>query len=87
MVSNDKFWRLTVYEIGNLISKFEPSDKSLITTCCRITYTASAEPPTKVSASTVIVELGVSIFKIWSLTGTTSLELGVTVNSITVERL
>ena len=46
---------------------------------------ASEEPPTKVSALTVIDELAVSISNIWSLTGTTSFELGTTVNSILVE--
>ena len=46
---------------------------------------ASAEPPTKVSAVTVIDELAVSISNIWSLTGVTSFESGFTVNSILVE--
>ena len=46
---------------------------------------ASAEPPTKASAVTVIDELAVSISNIWSLTGTTSFEEGTTVNSIFVE--
>ena len=32
-----------------------------------------------------MVELAISISTIWSLTGTTSLELGVTVNSTTVD--
>ena len=46
---------------------------------------ASAEPPTKASAVTVIDELATSISNIWSLTGVTSFELGFTVNSILVE--
>ena len=46
---------------------------------------ASAEPPTNESAVTFIVEFAISISTIWSLTGTTSLELGVTVNSTTVD--
>ena len=46
---------------------------------------ASALPPTKLSAVTVTVEFAISISTIWSLTGTTSLELGVTINSTTVE--
>ena len=37
------------------------------------------------SAVTVILEFATSISTIWPLTGTTSFELGVTVNSITVE--
>ena len=45
---------------------------------------ASALPPTKLSAVTVILEFATSISIIWSLTGTTSLELGVTFNSTTV---
>ena len=46
---------------------------------------ASALPPTKLSAGTVIFEVAISISTIWSLTGTTSLEFGTTVNLITVE--
>jgi len=46
---------------------------------------ASALPPTKLSAVTVILEFSTSISTIWSLTGTISLELGVTVNWIIVE--
>ena len=46
---------------------------------------ASAEPPTKVSAVTDILEFAVSISKIWSLTGTISFEAGSTVTSITVD--
>ena len=46
---------------------------------------ASALPPTKLSAVTVILEFAISISTIWSLTGTTSLELGTTVYFITVE--
>ena len=37
------------------------------------------------SEATVIFEFAISISTIWSLTGTTSFELGVTVNSITVD--
>ena len=43
------------------------------------------EPPTNESAVTLIVEFAISISTIWSLTATTSFELGVTVNSITVD--
>jgi len=46
---------------------------------------ASDEPPTKVSCETFTIEFETSISKIWSLTGTTSFELGGTVNSITFE--
>ena len=46
---------------------------------------ASAEPPTKVSASAVTVEFAVSISNTWSRTGTISFEAGWVVNSITVE--
>ena len=46
---------------------------------------ASEEPPTKVSSLTFTIELETSISKIWSLTGTTSLELGTTVISILLE--
>ena len=46
---------------------------------------ASEEPPTKESAVTVTDELAVSISNNSSLTGTTSFEEGVTVNSIFVE--
>ena len=46
---------------------------------------ASDDPPTKVSSVTFTIELDTSISKIWSLTGTTSFELGETVTSILVE--
>ena len=46
---------------------------------------ASDDPPTKVSSVTFTIELETSISKIWSLTGTTSFELGETVISITLE--
>ena len=46
---------------------------------------ASEEPPIKVSSETFTIEFSTSISKIWSLTGTTSFELGETVTSILVE--
>ena len=46
---------------------------------------ASEEPPTKVSSETFTIEFSISISKIWSLTGTTSLELGETVISTLLE--
>ena len=46
---------------------------------------ASDDPPTKVSSPTVMIEFETSISKIWSLTGTTSFELGVTVISILLD--
>ena len=46
---------------------------------------ASDDPPTKVSSVTFTIEFETSISKIWSLTGTISLELGTAVISITEE--
>ena len=46
---------------------------------------ALAEPPTSVSCWTVKVLFATSISTTWALTGTMSFELGVTVNSITLE--
>ena len=57
----------------------------LVTRCCCISCTASEVPLAKESVSTVTLEFATSICSIWSLTGITSFELGLTVNSITVE--
>ena len=50
-----------------------------------IQYQLFAEPPTSVSACTVNVLLATSISIVCALTVTISFELGVTVNSTTVE--